>query len=68
MLNQYASPLRSLKHNKLLIIIPLTFSLDPRIVEAVSKIRTEARLPGLHNSFSSCPIITARVSMVKQRS
>jgi len=30
---------------------------------AVSRIRTSAKCPGLHNSFSSCPIMTARESI-----
>ena len=41
----------------------LTLSLEPSIVEAVSSINTRARFPGLHNSFSSWPIITARASI-----
>ena len=40
----------------------LTLSLDPRMVEAVSTMNMRARLPGLHSSFSSWPMMTARAS------
>lgn len=40
----------------------LTRSLDPRMFIAVCNIRTNARRPGLHNSFSSWPMMTASAS------
>ena len=41
----------------------LTFCLEPSMLIAVSRIKTRAKWPGLHNSFSSWPIITASESI-----